>query len=163
MKEQASDIKILVSKMREQYFALRDQSIRELDEIQKTFEDERKQYIKKATDEVEECFKKHIDMEQSFSLSRRRQEEEFEKAIDKLRVEGMQLYTSTKIKMENDIQNLEKCYEEMKALYQLNTEKLDYNLKILKEKKEENHENHEELKKKESLLNTRYLNLRKQY
>lgn len=45
-------------------------------------------------------------MEQSFSLSRRRQEEEFEKAIDKLRVEGMQLYTSTKIKMENDIQNL---------------------------------------------------------
>lgn len=39
MKEQASDIKVLVSKMREQYFALRDQSIRELDEIQKTFED----------------------------------------------------------------------------------------------------------------------------
>ena len=51
----------------------------------------------------------------------------------------------------------------MKALYQLNTEKLDYNLKILKEKKEENHENHEELKKKESILNNRYLNLRKQY
>lgn len=46
----------------------------------------------------------------------------------------MQTYTTTKIKMENDIQNLEKCYEEMKALYQLNTEKLDYNLKVLKEK-----------------------------
>ena len=50
LKDQSSDIKILVSKMREQYFALRDQSIRELDEIQKTFEDERKKYIKKATD-----------------------------------------------------------------------------------------------------------------
>jgi dynein regulatory complex protein 1 len=102
-------------------------------------------------------------MESSFAESRRRQEEEFEKAIEKLRVEGMQTFTSTKIKMENDIQNLEKCYEEMKALYQLNTEKLDYNLKILKEKKEENHENHEELKKKESILNTRYRNLRSQY
>jgi dynein regulatory complex protein 1 len=102
-------------------------------------------------------------MESSFAESRRRQEEEFERAIEKLRVEGMQTYTTTKIKMENDIQNLEKCYEEMKALYQLNTEKLDYNLKILKEKKEENHENHEELKKKESLLNTRYRNLRAQY
>lgn len=77
LKEEANDIKILVSKMRDQYFALRDQSIKELDEIQKTFEDERKRYIKKATDEVEECFKKHIDMEHSFSLSRRRQEEEF--------------------------------------------------------------------------------------
>lgn len=38
LKEQASDIKLLVSKMREQYFALRDESIRELDEIQKKFE-----------------------------------------------------------------------------------------------------------------------------
>jgi dynein regulatory complex protein 1 len=48
----------------------------------------------------------------------------------------MQVYSSLKKKMENDIQNLEKCYEEMKALYQLNTEKLDYNLKVLKEKRE---------------------------
>lgn len=31
----------------------------------------------------------------------------------------------------------------MKALYQLNTEKLDYNLKVLKEKKEENNHLHE--------------------
>jgi len=38
-------------------------------------------------------------MEQSFAESRRRQEEEFERAIEKLRVEGMQTYTSTKIKM----------------------------------------------------------------
>jgi len=48
LKEQASDIKVLVSKMREQYFALRDQSIRELDEIQRKFESERKAYIEKA-------------------------------------------------------------------------------------------------------------------
>lgn len=36
--------------MREQYFALRDQSLKELDEIQKTFEEERKKYIKKGAD-----------------------------------------------------------------------------------------------------------------
>jgi len=34
--------------MREQYFFLRDQSIRELDEIQRKFEAERKGYIEKA-------------------------------------------------------------------------------------------------------------------
>ena len=71
-------------------------------------------------------------MEQSFAENRRKGEEEFEKKIEELRIEGMQLYTSMKIKMETDIQNLEKCYEEMKALYQLNTEKLDYNLRVLK-------------------------------
>ena len=51
----------------------------------------------------------------------------------------------------------------MKALYQLNTEKLDYNLKVLKEKREENHLNFEDLKKKERILNTKLRNLREEY
>jgi len=45
LKQEASDIKVLVSKMREQYFALRDQSVNELEEIQRRFEAERKAYI----------------------------------------------------------------------------------------------------------------------
>lgn len=40
MKEQANDIKVLVARMREQYFALRKQSSQELDEVQKKFEAE---------------------------------------------------------------------------------------------------------------------------
>ena len=39
---------------------------------------------------------------------------------------------------ETDIQNLEKCFEEVKALYQLNSEKLDYNLRVLRERRDEN-------------------------
>ena len=53
LKDQSSDIKVLVSKMREQYFALRDQSINELEEIQRKFEAERKAYIEKAKSEVD--------------------------------------------------------------------------------------------------------------
>lgn len=34
------DIKLLVGKMREQYFALRDQSLKELEEVQRKFEAE---------------------------------------------------------------------------------------------------------------------------
>ena len=49
-------------------------------------------------------------MEQDFANNRAKAEEDFEKKIDELRVEGMQIYTNTKIKMETDIQNLEKCY-----------------------------------------------------
>lgn len=72
----------------------------------------------------------------------------------------MQFFTSTKIKMENDIQSLQKCYEEMKALYQLNTEKLDYNLKVLKQKRDENNHTHEDYKKKLRLHNIKLRNLR---
>ncbi len=37
LKQEANDIKVLVSKMRQQYFALRDQSVQELEEIQRRF------------------------------------------------------------------------------------------------------------------------------
>ena len=111
LKQQASDVKVLVSHMREQYFALRDQSLTELDAIQSRFDAQRKAYISKANLEVNGCFQRHVNMEGSFAESRKRQEEEFERAIEKLRVEGQQNYTATKIKMENDIQNLEKCYQ----------------------------------------------------
>lgn len=39
-----------------------------------------------------------------------------------------------KIFHENEIQNHEKCLEDMKAIYQLNAEKLNYNYKVLQEK-----------------------------
>lgn len=58
--------------------------------------------------------------------------------------------------METEIQNLEKCHEDMKALYQLNTEKLEYNLKVLSEKNDENSKLREELKNKDAMLFSRY-------
>lgn len=51
----------------------------------------------------------------------------------------------------------------MKALYQLNTEKLDYNLKVLKEKEIENTHLHDELKRKDQNHNNRLRNLIKEY
>ena len=51
----------------------------------------------------------------------------------------------------------------MKALYQLNTEKLEYNLRVLKEKKDENYNNREDLRKKERILVLKFKNLKDQY
>lgn len=45
-------------------------------------------------------------MEQDFADNRKKAEDDFEKKIDELRIEGMQIYTSTKIRMQTDIQNL---------------------------------------------------------
>ncbi len=42
----------------------------------------------------------------------------------------------------------------MKALYQLNTEKLEYNYKVLKEKHDENVKLRDELKRKENNFTT---------
>lgn len=51
--------------------------------------------------------------------------------------------------MEIEIQNCEKCLEDMKALYQLNAERLSYNYKVLHDKKNENIYLQLDLKKKE--------------
>jgi dynein regulatory complex protein 1 len=51
----------------------------------------------------------------------------------------------------------------MKALYQLNTEKLDYNLKVLREKKDENNRLETEMTKKERFLNNRLRALKDEY
>lgn len=39
-----------------------------------------------------------------------------------------------KIKLEKEMQILEKCMEDMKAVYRLNEEKLDFNTKVLNER-----------------------------
>lgn len=47
-------------------------------------------------------------------------------------------YRETKIKIENDIEELQQELEKIKALALLNSEKLDYNYQILKKREDEN-------------------------
>ena len=47
-------------------------------------------------------------------------------------------YNMLKIRLETDIQNLEQHLEVMRATYQLNTEKLEYNYRVLVERDHEN-------------------------
>jgi dynein regulatory complex protein 1 len=61
-------------------------------------------------------------------------------------------YNKLKIKLENDVQTLERQLEEMRATYQLNTEKLDYNYRVLTERDSENSTTLQQLKRKQNKL-----------
>lgn len=56
-----------------------------------------------------------------------------------------------KIKLETEMQILEKCMEDMKAVYKLNEEKLFFNLNVLKERSNVNKKTEKALKKKKQL------------
>lgn len=56
-----------------------------------------------------------------------------------------------KIKLETEMQILEKCMEDMKAVYKLNEEKLTFNLSVLKERSSVNTKTKTALKKKEQV------------
>lgn len=65
-------------------------------------------------------------------------QEAYAKALEDLRIQEAEDYNLLKVKLETDIQNLEQHLETMRATYQLNTEKLEYNYRVLVERDHEN-------------------------
>lgn len=74
------------------------------------------------------------------------------KEMDDIRKLDDESYTQLKIDLENKIQELEQQLEEMRSTYQLNTEKLEYNYRVLNEREMENTATLLQQKKKEAKL-----------
>jgi len=58
--------------------------------------------------------------------------------LEHLRTKDANDQAEQKIKLEREMQILEKCMEDMKAVYKLNEEKLEFNYKVLKEREKVN-------------------------
>ncbi|XP_077667611.1 dynein regulatory complex protein 1 isoform X2 [Eretmochelys imbricata] len=109
LKKQSDDINLLVERMEEQIRNLMKTYRRELTQI-----------------ELENL------------ITRMQTVEEYEKQLNQLQVKDAEEYTTIKIQLENDVQILEQQLQQMKAIYQLNQEKLEYNFQVLKKRDEEN-------------------------
>lgn len=64
--------------------------------------------------------------------------ENFIYQLEQLRIHDAEEYNLVKIKLETDVKVLEQQLQQMRATYQLNIEKLEYNYQILKKREEEN-------------------------
>ena len=80
--------------------------------------------------------------------------------IDELRMRDAEDVHATKIKLETDVQVLEQQLESMRASYQLNQEKLEYNFKILKKRDDENTITNSQQKRRLTRLQDTLNNLR---
>ncbi|XP_074803436.1 dynein regulatory complex protein 1 isoform X3 [Natator depressus] len=109
LKKQSDDINLLVERMEEQIRNLMKTYRRELTQI-----------------ELENL------------ITRMQTVEEYEKQLNQLQVKDAEEYATIKIQLENDVQILEQQLQQMKAIYQLNQEKLEYNFQVLKKRDEEN-------------------------
>ena len=67
-------------------------------------------------EEIKDKFNEHVKKENEYVLARDKRELDFTQEIEKLRINGAKSYAELKISMETEIQNLEKCFEDMKAL-----------------------------------------------
>jgi hypothetical protein len=76
-------------------------------------------------------FDKRRAMEETeFMETRNEREKGFAKKIETLRTQDNDEFNKSKIGLEKSIQELEQHLEKMVATYQLNKEKLDYNLQV---------------------------------
>jgi dynein regulatory complex protein 1 len=67
------------------------------------------------------------NLETEYMEKRAKKEDLYTTELENLRTADANEQTEQKIKLEKEMQVLQKCMEDMKAVYRLNEEKLDFN------------------------------------
>ena len=138
LKKQTEDVDLIVERMEEQARSLIKAFQEELKEIDTAFATERQQLIEAHQKTLQDALKERQDKEAEYLATRDKRLEENEAKLQHLRVRNAEDFNKIKIKLETDIQHLQQQIQQMKATFQLNAEKLEYNYQILKKRDEEN-------------------------
>lgn len=131
LKREAEDVEALLSRMGQQTDALQKKCDEELEAIEAAHLEERSELLSNNRKEINSLFDKRRAMELQFMEAKEKMEEQYMQEISEMRVKDSEEYNKLKIKLETDIQVLEQQLQEMRATYQLNTEKLGYNYRVL--------------------------------
>ncbi|CAG9774072.1 unnamed protein product [Ceutorhynchus assimilis] len=137
-KKQIEDVNTLSNRIEKQISFMRKAYADELDVLEKVILTEREFQMEASDKKWDELFRKRQNQEISNTNAKFDQVELFNQKMDAVRIEFQEHYRATKIKLENEIEELERELEKIKALTLLNSEKLDYNYQILKKREDEN-------------------------
>ncbi|GMI56192.1 hypothetical protein TeGR_g5314, partial [Tetraparma gracilis] len=148
LKQQSDDVEDMLSKMHNEFKDLQEEYEVELESIEGAFMAERDELLASNKGEIDGLFEKRRAMELAYMDAKQKREEQYQRELDELVVKDAEEYNKLKIRLETDIQVLEQQLEEMRATYQLNTEKLEYNFRVLSERDTENTSTLQKQKKK---------------
>ena len=138
LQRQGDAIDSMIDLMRDQYKQLRIEYANELNEIEAEFKRERQEILERNKAEIDALFGKHRQHEEDYIEKRANLEAQQAQELEELRSREANDQQEQKIKLETEMQILEKCMEDMKAVYKLNEEKLEFNLKVLTEREKVN-------------------------
>lgn len=138
LKKQADDVDLLIERMEEQIKNVTKSYREELRQIEQAHNDGRNDTNKADKQKWEHAVQQRSEKEEANMVSREQRVMEHEQQLDSLRTQDAEEYNMVKIKLETDVQILEQQLQQMKATYQLNQEKLEYNFQVLKKRDEEN-------------------------
>lgn len=98
---------------------------------------------------ISDQFQKQEKQEEKYVEQKEVAEDRFLSEVKRLKQVKYKEYFDLKLTLENEIESHQKCLEDMRAIYNLNSEKLNYNFKVLSGKKDENKNLSETLRKRE--------------
>ena len=130
----SDDIEKLIKNMKYQYQRMREDYNSQLTAIEAEFENERADILARNAKEIDDLFAEHRLLENEYLNQRQHDEEENAKQLEDVMSQDANKQNEQKIKLETEMQILEKCMEDMKAIYTLNEEKLKFNYEVLYER-----------------------------
>ena len=145
---QKSDIDEL---LRQMYIRTKEQTHScqvELSELEHELELRRSNLLEKNRKEMEGFFEKRENAERLFSGKTALDAEKYATELDKRRQDDAEEFAILKTRLETDVANLEQHLGAMRAVYQLNAEKLEYNYRVLVEREAENQSTSAQQRKK---------------
>ena len=136
IQKMSEDIDLLITQMKEQFVEMREYYDQQLQGIESEFDRERTAILSRNREEIERLFKEHSDIERDYLEKRQAQEAENAADLEFVMRQDANKQAEQKIKLETEMQILEKCMEDMKAVYKLNQEKLGFNFDVLHERQQ---------------------------
>ena len=115
---------------------MRDDYTEQLTGIEAQFTTEREAILNRNKAEVDQLFNDHKEVETLYLKKRQELEAENARDLEDVMRQDANKQAEQKIKLETEMQILEKCMEDMKAVYKLNQEKLGFNYNVLFERQQ---------------------------
>lgn len=138
LKTMKTDMNKLLEEMRVQTANLHAAFREQADQVERTFLEDRNEMLAQNKTEIDQLFEQRRQMEETDYMEQREaREQQYQQRIDDLRTQDTDEYNKSKVSLDRNIQELEQHLEKMMANYQLNKEKLDYNLQVLTERNKE--------------------------
>ena len=135
----------------------------ELHGIEAAFEDERTELVDRCRQEWDDLFEKSYQQNMRHKASREKRIDSNQTRLGVVQRHDTEDFYTLKVRLETEVQNLEQQLEDMRATYQLNTEKLEYNFRVLHERNQENHKTISNNKRKLARLQDNLSHLKSRY
>ncbi|VDM30715.1 unnamed protein product [Hydatigera taeniaeformis] len=138
LRKRTEDVDIMVERMESQMKSMQRAYDFELREIEKAFLQDREDLLKVQTNDWEDFMAELKKKQENYLEERKNRIAELEELIQRLRTNHSEEFNALKLRLTTEVQNMETDLQQMKATYQLNLEKLEYNFQVLKRRDEEN-------------------------